>query len=219
MKALNLQTLMALVCNTSCGATPVVPTSFYDGCTDITRTFGFNHFILVQCDYAFTDILDASEWTTAIAADKIHIGPAGNLVINQPTANAVKVEGCGREVLGTSTITVDFTTYQFGGTTLANVPDSFQYWKDLLANSTSYRLMFVDCNGLFFVDDDWMAEIGAGTPATIAGSSPGFEFSISGLPAWIAGEEDLGLWSTQFTIKKSGILEAAFLPGVQAVLA
>ena len=211
---------MAAICSVACGARPAVPVSFHDNCTDIFRKFGSNHFILIKCDYVFTDVTDPAEWTTAIAADNIHISPAGALVLNEPDNPVVQVEGCGREVVGVNTYTIDFRTYQTGVIT-DNVPQDVKYWRDLVANVGSYRLLMLDCSEIFTVDDGWMdaVEAAGGGAVALAGQNPGFEFSVSSIPIFVEGDESLGVWTTQFTVKKTGILEAVQLPGVPAVLA
>lgn len=212
---------MAAICAATCGIIQNPPSTYFD-CADETRNFGFKHFVLIKCDYQFTDILDSAEWEAAVANGDVKIGPPGSLVINPATANSFEIEGCGREITGEATFTVDFTTYQFGKFTTANVPDSVMYWRDVFKNSVSYRMMMPDCHNtlpLFFMDDGWMDAISGGAPATVPSANPGFEFSVTTLPNWSAGQERLGVWTTQFTIKKVGIMEAALLPGVFEVLA
>ena len=211
---------MAAICASSCGTIQDPPSTYFD-CEDEIRKFGFNHFILAKCDYQFTDILDAAEWQAAVASGDIKISPPGKAVINAPNVTSFEIEGCGREIPGESNYTVDFTTYQFGGFTTANVPDSVVYWRDVFRFSGSYRMLLPDCdsvNPLFFMDDGWMDQIGGGAPATVANANPGFEFSIITPPNWSEGQEKKGVWTTQFSIKKSGVMEAALLPGVFAAL-
>lgn len=211
---------MSAVCSTAFGAPPDVPTSYFAG-TDAFRQFGYNYFILVSCDYQFTDIMDPSEWTTAITANDIHISPPGALIINPPDNPIVQIEGCLRETVGVNTYLVDFATYQFGGFT-DNASDSAKYWRDIFNNAASYHMLILDCNGMFHVADGWMDAIETGTsgasPVTIAGETPGFAFGITQTPTWVAGEADLGTWSTQFSIKKTGVIESALIPGVPAIL-
>lgn len=193
---------MSVVCQTP-GST--APSTYFSG-SDLIRKYGFNHFILIECDYQFTDILDAAEWTTAVAADSIHISPPGALIMQPPTQTSFVIEGCGRETTGEATFLIDFTTYQDGAFTSA-VPDSMVYWRDLFDNAAGYNIMFLDCNNKLFVDDGWADAVGGGAPATIANNNPGFVFSISQVPYWSEGQESLGLWTTQFTVKKTGVME------------
>lgn len=210
---------MAAICPTDCGVQTLISTYF--DCNDRTRKYGANHFILLKCDYQFTDISDPSEWTAAIVSGDAAISPPGIVTINAPDANAFVIEGCGRELIGEATYTIDFQTYQVGPNT-NNVPDDIVYWRNLFSRHASYRIMLVDCNEIFYLDNGWMdaAIAAAGTPPiTVSGANPGFEFSITQLPFFGAGEEQFGVWQTQFTIKKIGMMEGFLLPGVVAVLA
>lgn len=212
---------MAILCPTACGTSDLV-SSYFDCLNgDLTRKFGANYFALVKCDYQFVDITDPTEWQAAVAAGDVKLSPPGSLVINSPDATAFVIEGCGRELLGEVTYTIDFTTYQVGQL-VNNVPADFVYWRDLLANSGNYRVIFIDCAELFRVDDGWMDAMitAAGTPpVTVTGTNPGFVFSVTQVPFFGAGEEQLGVWNTQFTIKKIGLMESIALPGILPVLA
>ena len=181
---------MAAICAAGCGVRPAVPSAFNNGCTDLLRQFGANFFILIKCDYQFTDITDTAEWTTAIAADDIHVSPPGALIGNPPSNPVVVIEGCQREVVGVNEYTWGFSTYQTGAV-LNNVPLDVAYWCELVGNSVSYRVMFLDCSGILWVDDGWMAaaETAAGTPpVTVSGANPGFAFSMSAMPTWVEGD-------------------------------
>lgn len=209
---------MALLCPTACGTASLVSTYF--DCTDKTRKYGGNYFLLIKCDYQFTDITDPTEWQTAVTNGDIAVSPPGSVVVNAPDASSFVIEGCGREIVGEATYTVDFTTYQVGDNT-NNVPDDIVYWRDLLDGSPNYRLVLLDCNEIFRMDDGWMDAIitAAGTPpVTISGANPGFEYSVTQIPFFAAGEEQLGVWTTQFTVKKIGMMEGALLPGIVPVL-
>ena len=190
------------------------PEKYDDGCTDIFRKFGANHLIFLACDYQFTDMLSTAEWIAAIAAGNIHVSPAGMVLPQEATAPSFVVEGCGREATGEVEQLIDFETYQ----TKADLSDH-AYFQELYANSRSFRLMWVDCNGIFYMEQPWAAEAKLIAPATISGSNPGFEFSLTGLPAWVAGEQQRGKWKFQLKIKTAFIPGAALLPGVVPVLA
>jgi len=211
---------MAAICAQTCGTIQDPPSS-YHGCEDLFRNFGFNHFTLIKCDYQFTDILDVSEWTAAVTSGDVRLSPEGKAVINPPTTSSFEITGCGREIPGEGNYLVDFTTYQFGGFT-NNVPDSVTYWRDVFRYVSSYRIMLPDCDNtgpLFYIDDQWMDQVGGGAPATVANSNPGFEFSVTTPPHLSEGEQRKAVWTTQFSIKKTGVMEAALLPGVFSALA
>lgn len=204
---------MSLICNTTCGSPAKPPLKYDDGCNDILRKFGANVLIFIACDYEFTDILDVAEWTAAIASNDIHVTPAGIVIPQEPSANSFPIEGCGREITGEVEQLIDFETYQ----TKADLSDH-TYFRSLYDDSRAFRVMWLDCNGIFYVENDWADAVAGGAPATVAGGNPGFEFSLSGLPAWVAGEEQKGKWKFQLKIKTSSIAGAALLPGVAAVL-
>lgn len=227
---------MSFVCP-PCGTAVDVPTSYF-GCLDITRRAGSNHFILIDCETGgatgFGDILDTANWNTHVAANDVHISPPGSVVINAPTATAFTAEGCGRQFVGEATYTIDFTTYQFGAdnpdsgaatnpVAIDNIPDSMHYWCNVFDNASRYRIMFYDCDTqpIYYVDDAYFAEAIAqnGASANVAGSVPGYEFSISVIPHWVAGEQNLGLWTVQFSIVKEGMMKFMFLPDVLGELA
>lgn len=204
---------MADLCSTTCGTIANVVSSYWD-CTDVFRKCGSNHFILIRCDLQFTDILDPAEWTTRIGENLIHISPPGNFVPQAPTVSPFRVEGCGREVTGVAEYLFDFTTYQ----TDEGLAD-YEYWKNLMENSSGYRMILVDCNEIFKLQDDWALAIDGGAPASVSGTTPGFEFSITVPAHEVEGEGEYCVWTTQFKIKKAGGFCARFLPGVLDVLA
>lgn len=214
---------MAVVCAADCGGNPIpaAPQSYHDFCTDEFLPYGSNHFILLECDVDFpTDVGDTtpvtSDWATAITAGKVRKSPAGILTINPPDSEVIVVEGCRRQIDGQTTYTVDFVTYQRA----ADVSD-FDYWNAVLKNVSSYRIMFLDCNGIYNVDDGFKALIDAsvaGTPTPSAGANPGIPFSIIQTPTIIEGEANLSQWSIQFQIQKQGMLEMALIPGLESLL-
>lgn len=204
---------MALLCPTNCGE-PGAISARYDDCSqDVLRDYGFNHFIMMKCDYQFVDILDPEEWETAITAGSILLSPAGTLTIGAPTQDTIEAEGCGRTIPGKLTYQVDFYTYQ----TATDLSD-WAWWNSFFTYYNGWRIMLLDCNGIFHLDNDWVAEINAGTPATLSGATPAMEFSVTQPPRWEAGDGDLGRWAVQFEIKTRKIIGQAYLPGVQAIL-
>lgn len=201
-----------LLCSTACGTVPNPPEA-YNGCSDYTRRYGSDYFVLISCDYQFTDILDASEWTTAIAAGDIQISPPGKLIIQPPSSTTFEIEGCGREIVGESEYLMDFESYQ----AKSDLSD-YDYYADLNADVRNFRVIPWMCSGEFLVQDDWQAAVAGGSPATVSGTTPGFSFSLSQQPAWVEGEQKKGKWQLQMKVKKDGILRAVDLPGVGAVL-
>lgn len=213
MKMMNLNTLFALLCPTNCGTIADALARYDDCATDVFREFGANHFIIQKCDYEWTDMLSTVEWAAAVVSNDIQISPAGILTINAPTVETFQMEGCGREATGKLTYTVDFTTYQ----TDAALAD-YQYWRNLFKNARSYRIFFVDCNQIFFLEEEWAIELEGVAPATVAGGNPGFEFSLPAPPRWEAGENEYGRWAVQFSIKTANLMGQALIPGAYATL-
>lgn len=201
-----------LLCDTSCGTPANVPEK-YNACIDSFRKFGSKHFVLIGCDVTWTDILDTAEWTTKIGADDLHASPAGILKINEPTVSSFIVEGTGREATGEAEYLIDYETYQ----TKSDLSD-YTYFANIFDNNKSFYIFFLNGSGEWIIQDDWVTEIAGGTPATISTTSPGFEYSISILPAWVEGENGWGKWKMQFKVKKTGIFRAALIPGAEAVL-
>lgn len=204
---------MSDICSTTCGVQADVIASYWD-CVDVFRDCGWKHFVLIRCDWNPADLLDPAEWAAAVAANLVHLSPPGNFIPQAPTVTPFQIEGCGREVTGVAEYLFDFTTYQ----TDAALAD-YTYWKDLFANSASYHMIPVDCNRIFHISDDWAAAVTAGAPATVAGTTPGFEFSVTQVPYQAPGEGDYCVWTTQFKIRKAGVFCGRFLPGVFEVLA
>lgn len=205
---------MSLLCGTSCGTPANAPSRFDDCAQDVLREFGANHFVLQTCDSAWTDILDTTEWATKIAANDLAISPAGILTINAPTQEQFELEGCGREAIGKLTYTVDFVTYQ-----TEDDHADWTYFHTLFQSSRSWRIMFVDCNQVWMTDADWAAAViaaGGVGPVTIAGETPGFEFSVIQAPRWEAGESDYGRWAMQFQIEIRDIIGHCNIPGAYA---
>jgi len=199
---------MPALCSVACGTPQAVPTTYQQNCIDKFRKHGYKHFVLVRCDYEFTDALDTTELEAAVAANNIHISPPGILNVPQPTFNNFQVEGCGRQVPGVVTYNIDFQTYQ----TADDLSDA-DYWCEVFENAASYRILWFDCNDIFTVSDDYAAAVKAGAPAAVAGESIGFEFGVTQIPMWVEGEQGYGQWTIQFQIEKSGCLRQVFLPG------
>lgn len=203
----------AVICSTSCGSIQSVPAPF-GGCGIETRKWGFTKFILFKCDYEFTDILDASEWETAIAAGNINVSPPGIIDFPTPTLNSVEVTGCGLKV---PLPTLFQATYTSRDTDPDNLLD-FAYYENLEANVQDYRIGFLDCEDNFYLESNWVDAASDGAPATVSDESPGFEFSLIQIPHFTNDGNGLFQWNAQFEIKKAGILKAIKLPGVPAKL-
>jgi hypothetical protein len=202
---------MSLICSTACGDV-TVQKSYYDCTDEFVRGFGASHFILLDCAEEFTDILDPTEWAAKITANTVHISPPGILTVGAPTSDVYQRNGCGRESLGRLTYQVDFQTYEAE----ADLGD-WRYWNFLFRRAHQLKIILLDCEGNFYMDNNWAAAILIGSaPLTIAGESPGYDFSVTVAPHIAEGEADKAQWVTQFQIKTPDLMGMALLPGVAA---
>lgn len=205
---------MSILCTTTCGTPPKLTLNYYDCTDEYQRDSGANHFILHTCNVAWTDILATAEWTTKVAAGDVEISMPGILTINEPEFTEVQILGCGDTKVFDISYLIDFETY-FADAALAD----WTYWTTLFQRSSLYRITFLDCEGVFYMEPEWAVEVMAGTPATIAGSNPGFKFDITKPPHLVAGEGRMNKWTTQFRVRTGQrIMGQALLPGVAAVL-
>lgn len=200
---------MGVLCASSCCTTePVVPVSFYD-CEIEFRKYGFGSFLIHACNWNPANITDATEWADAVAAGTVQCSPIGKLTLQQPTQTLVEVS-CDLEVPVDIEYLLDWESFATKG----DLSD-YTYYKDLFKNAINLRLIPKSCTNEFFMCDEWVEAVG-GTN-TVAGSTPGFEFSVSQLP-YIIEESGQVKWAMQFKIKTSGILCPTYLPGVEAEL-
>ena len=211
------QFLMSLLCVDDCSLVlESVPQSYHNPCVgDVLRKFGFKQFIVISCDYQFTDLLDADEWASAAAAGKLGISPEGIITINTPTQDSFVIDGCGREKPSEAILAIDYSTYQ-----TADDLSDYDYWHQIYANSSAYRIIFVDCNGIFWISCEYKDELADGAPVTVSGESPGLDFSMTQFPMPQPGDNAIyQVWSMQFQLKLTDVICAAYLPGVLPALA
>jgi len=204
-----------LLCSTACGAASALPTNYFN-CTTKSRKYAYKHFVLLKCDYQFTDILDAAEWTAAVVSGDVVISPPGVLTLPTPDQTIIDID-CDTKLTTDITYTIDFFTYQVseGDTT------DCDFFKVLYDDHTSYVLMWYDCvagDERWAVQDDWRTAIDAGAPATVSGTSPGFDFSVTQVPTWQAGDGDRGQWATQFQMEVDGMICQSLIPGAAAAV-
>jgi len=201
-----------LLCPTACGVT-ALPVNYFS-CNNVTRKFGYKYFVLVKCDYQFTDILDSAEWDAAVISLDVVCSPPGKLIPVAPDQTIIDID-CDTKITTDITYTLDFTTYQ----TASGTPVDCDFFKAIFDNSGSYVLTWFDCiagDERWAVQDDWKTQIEAGAPATVSGTNPFFDFSVTQIPFWQAGEGDRGQWITQFQIDHDGMICNALIPGAAA---
>lgn len=202
---------MAVICSSNCGTIQNAPQA-YSVCNIDKREFGFDHFFIIKCDTTWTDIKDATEWETKIAADEVRFSPPGILTFPSPTVSSTAATGSGKLIVQPIDYTLNYITYA----TDPNLAD-YTYWSDFFANQDSYEIGFVSKNQEFFLSDSYVAAVlasGAGA-ATVANENGGFEFSFSSPPIF-EGDGKLFRWNTSIQITKTGTFRAAYLPGVFA---
>lgn len=208
---LHLKTL--LLC-TPCGEVEL-PENYQD-CDIEQRKRGASRFALVKCDYEFTDILDADEWETAIGANDIAVSPEGIVTINEPSADAYIVTGCGKKKVGEIVYNIQFETFA----TNKDLSD-YDYFIKLFKHFEQYRLVLVDCNEIFHLTPAWasLVKYQDSEAAVIAAeTSPGFPFSVITPPFWAEGEGGKGKWTIQFEVITAEPFNGVYLPGVAAEL-
>jgi hypothetical protein len=179
----------------------------YFNCVNVFRRIGAKYFVLVKCDYQFTDITSAAEWTAARTAGNVVCSPPGDLTWATANFTTFDTDKCGGKAVGDITWPIDFTTYQVA----ADLSD-FTWWEALYNGSAGWRLMTVDCNDIWTVSDAYA------TGTTSAGNNPGLPFSITALPNPQEGEAKNAQWVTQFEVAKEGLIKRRFLPGVAAAI-
>lgn len=208
---------MSVICSTNCGTIADAVEAYKNSvCKREVRSYGYPYFILIKCDYQFTDIKDTAEWTTAIAANNIRFSPKGTLQLTPPSLTPIESAGDGEVITPLAVYSWNYTTYRADATGTTD----YDYWASVFQNQDSYRIMIVDRNQDFTMTDNFAAAIlaaGAGA-ATVTGENPGFEFSFTQPPVPVEGEGSRFQWSTSIQVTKDGVLRAAKLPGVMSVI-
>lgn len=170
----------------------------------------------MKCDYQFTDVLSAAEWTAALGTGDVVCSPPGVLTLPVPDQTVIDID-CDTKVTTDITYTIDYLTYQVseGDTT------DCDFFKALYDDSSEYNIMWFDCvagDERWAVQDDWHTQIGLGAPATVVGTTPGFKFSVTQIPTWQAGDGDRGQWATQFQLEVDGMICNSLIPGAAAAV-
>ena len=205
---------MSTICSTDCGAAAAL-NNYYDPCDEVTRQSGGECVILERCDHVFTDITDAAEWTTAIAAGDIFKLPVGKWQLPEPSVNLLEdATGCGRDIDQSLEYTLPFTT-PFA----ARDSTDFVMWKQIFKDKGSWRVIPKSCDDMFYMSDPWFDNVINGATAP-TDKTAGMTFSFAVPPHEIreGTSENIVQWAFTMTIKTSELLCAASLPGVPAVL-
>lgn len=204
----------ALICGTTCGTPPVLEASYYDCTAEEFREAGASRFILQACNSGFTDIKDATEWGSKATAGTLRISVPGVLTINPPEFTEVAITGCRDQRIFGMSYLVDFETY-FMDSTL----DDFLHFNTMFNRQKLYRMMFWDCAGYFWMENNWALASRGSAPVTIAGQTPGMRWEFSQPPHVVDGDGDQAKWVMQFRVRTgSRLMGQAVLPGVAAAL-
>ena len=200
---------MSLLCTTTSCATTNLPAQV-DPC-DLTpvQTSGLG-FIFVSCSYQFTDITDvAVEWPAAIASGDVVVSPCGFWGAALPAQTSFDIK-CGEKFQTQEGKILEF----LGNEIVASDLSDQDFWKTLRANYKSYRVLPFTCDGQFMIADNYVSAV------TVAGESPGLNFSWTVPPDYVitSGENNLMQWNMSMLIPTDGIICRRYIPGLLDLL-
>jgi hypothetical protein len=209
---------MSLLCSSDCGEVTVTLNPNYSPCEFEKRNWGYSKIVRLKCDTVFTDITDPSEWESKITSGEISVSPVSLVDIGEPTSTVLITSGCGEESPGSQEYPINVESYR----TKSDLSD-YAFYKELESNITNTRLVLVDCNGIFHLDDDYIAGIrgqGDSNPPDLSVLNPGFAYSLTRVPQFIQqdGPGKTGKWVYNLKIITTGMLDGILLPGVYSVL-
>ena len=200
------------LCAALCGANTELPVNYYTCDKEVKLKWGWNHFILIKCDWLPADITDPAEWAQAVTDGNVVCSPLGILNPGTPNSTEITVSGCGRKDVGEVLYPYNFQTY-FG--TCDHTGN--QFWKQLFDGVGSFRFLTVDCNGLWNLPDAWADHVINGSPAP-TGISPGWEFGITTIPSPIQLDGNIKGYNADFEIPFNGVMCEARLDGVLSAI-
>lgn len=150
---------MAVICNTLCGDEQI--RSYCTPCDRVqaTRKGAINSILLFNCDTVFEDITDADEWAAKIAAGEITVLPEGVGEITEPDQSTERISACRDEEVINEISGLNFALKLFDNVAYTD----FDMEYDLKNKIASKTLAFLDCNGLLYINYNW-----------VAGENPGF---------------------------------------------
>jgi hypothetical protein len=209
---------MSQLCSLDCGDLDITLQPNYSPCEFEKRDWGYSKLVRIKCDTVFTDIEDPSEWETKILAGDISVSPISIVRITEPTSTVLITSGCGEESFGTNDYNIEVESYR----TKSDLSD-YAFWKELTNNVVNTRLILVDCNGIFHLNDQYIAGLrgmGDSQAPDLSLLTPGFAYSMIRVPQFIEeeGPGKTGKWVTNLKISVPGMLDGILLPGVYAQL-
>lgn len=146
------------ICPTTCA--PALPATYSGGCGVVTRPGGIKKFAFIKCDYTFTDITDAAEWTSAIASGDV-VG-SGLVLAQKPKGSFTKkrIASCEPEAVVGAEKTITFQDYNTDGVTGATGVLHYDFWNSVLQQPQNFLFAFYTCDGyLYGTINDFQIEI------------------------------------------------------------
>jgi hypothetical protein len=141
--------LQMAICPSACA--PSLPTNYSGGCGIVTRPGGIKKFVMIKCDYEFTDITDLEEWAAAVTSGDV---VASGLVLAQkPKGSFTKkrITSCEPEAVVGGEKTITFQDYNTdtvteGGAGILH----YDFWNTIISQTQNYRFGFITCDGYFY---------------------------------------------------------------------
>jgi len=211
MSVIVKSTLCATVCGEATAPIDLPDLTFLGDGTLSEKPLESGHarFILLKCDTVFTDVKDPAEWAALLASGGLQCSPKGFLEFGDTSETIVDVDACGDQCVTQTEQPFTFRSYK-----RACDGTEYKYYEQLFKNSSQYRIIPLDCNGLFNVPTEWADFINGYTDTAPANVSLGFPFSITKMPK---PQDNSGNseWSVSFNRELDNVCAYVALEGVQ----
>ena len=206
--------MVTINCTESCGAAKKPPQSYRAFCAGNNfERYAYQYFVLVNCNVNIPDPTDVTAWAALVASGDIRIGPKGNLNENAPNVvTSNEVDPCAGATAMEITKQWTFITYQ------SEELDT-DYFANLLADHSNFRMMIFDCTEKVALPDDYVAFVDDPLGPAPTGN-PGFQFTISQPPFQDRGEGNMKRWNMTFDFVFPGnfMPRERIIPGLFAEL-
>lgn len=201
------------LCVNKCGTAITLPSEYYLPCDEKRLKYGSAGFIFFPCNVRW-NINSQESFDATVKNGSIGVVPRGTLIQGAPTFTEIETDGCGTKEICDIKIPYTFTTYNVdcGGF-------HTDYWKEFASNIQNFRMMPIDCNGLWAINDAWIPYVdafAAGEPISGPDASPGFKMNITSPPQEIEGEGGKVQISIGFEIEPPNLMLCKRLLEVQA---